>query len=52
MTIKETLIDLFEGEEIKNSELNHKIVLAVYDSICNNPSIMYHPNDGIYRNRA
>ena len=24
MTIKETLIDLFEGEEIKNSELNHK----------------------------
>ena len=24
MTIKDTLIDLFEGEEIKNSELNHK----------------------------
>ena len=51
MTIKETLIDLFEGEEVKNSELKQK-VLAVYDSICNNPSIMYHPNDGIYRNRA
>ena len=24
MTIKETLIDLFEGEEVKNSELKHK----------------------------
>ena len=24
MTIKETLINLFEGEEVKNSELKHK----------------------------
>ena len=24
MTIKETLIDLFEGEEVKNCELKHK----------------------------
>ena len=51
MTIKETLIDLFEGEEVKNSELKQK-VLAVYDSLCNNSSIVCHLDDGIYRNRT